>query len=553
MAHKQAANIEFLQRRQKHLFDSSAAVEWLYKQRLSKETVESFKLGLSGQYLDKNKILHDNALLAPVMNENGICIKQTVYLNIPGMTVNPARETAWSRGLPCTYFSEKYDRQTFLLVCNDVWDLWLTQQALRESEINLLLICATPDELNLFPDEWRKHAFWERFEKIFLGFHNTKAGDVKTVKTAQLVVGETRRLRSPLVSGTSWAEFWQNGGTVKEFYRIISDAGIIGTAISTGNPNSNENNATGRFGYKPMDIATAFHNGHLYYPVRTLVNSQEDIASPITARTETVVVKSDRTIHTVREEPAPRGTPPEERILRLTDGTLVESPPKASIYSTWSWASIEAYRHKHSKLRTLRKILLDVKNFLRASVWLTYAYDYDLLTLLVPVTFAQTVFQSVPIILVVGPPGSGKSALGRAMCRICANAVPIGQISAAAIARLIHETKGFILLDDLESIGKRSKTERPQVNELIQALKVSYSKETSWKIWINVSRGMRQERLNFFGVKMINNTSGADDILGSRMLKINTRKIPEKLLSETSVQNVAADRNLDALRDELHT
>ncbi len=157
------------------------------------------------------------------------------------------------------------------------------------------------------------------------------------------------------------------------------------------------------------------------------------------------------------------------------------------------------------------------------------------------------------MILVVGPAGSGKSALGRAMCRICANAVPIGQISAAAIARLIHETKGFVLLDDLESIGKRSKNERPQLNELIQALKVSYNKETSWKIWINVSRGMRQERLNFFGVKMINNTSGTDDILGSRMLKINTRKIPMELSSEINPHSSSVVQNLDSLRDEPHT
>jgi SpoVK/Ycf46/Vps4 family AAA+-type ATPase len=108
------------------------------------------------------------------------------------------------------------------------------------------------------------------------------------------------------------------------------------------------------------------------------------------------------------------------------------------------------------------KILDDVKDFLEKSIWLPYSYDYDLLTLLVPVTFAQAIFQAVPMALVVGPAGSGKNALGKAMCRICANAVSVGQISVAAVARLIHETKGFIVLDDLESIGKRSRSDSAQ-------------------------------------------------------------------------------------------
>jgi len=404
----------------------------------------------------------------------------------------------------------------------------------------------------LLPHAWERGDFWSGFEKIYLGLSNTKSGDQRAVKIAQTAACETLRLRPPLNFGKSWTEFWQNGGTAKEFYRILSDASLIGTTISSAS-DTGGSSSPGRFGYKPVDLATAFSNGHLYYPVRTLVNSQDDINSPLSSRTETVVVRSDRTIHTVKEEPTPRGTPPEDRILRLTDGTLIESPPKASVYSTWSWRSIEAYQQKRSKSRPLKMILRDVKGFLQSAVWLPFAYDYDLLTLLVPVTFAQAVFQAVPMALVVGPPGSGKSALGRAMCQICANAVPVGQISAAAAARLIHETKGFILLDDLESIGKRPKNERPQLNELIQALKVSYNKDTSWKIWINVSRGMRQERLNFFGVKMINNTSGADDILGSRMLKIHARKIPLELKSKIGSQNAVMSGNLDSLRDELHT
>ncbi len=47
---------------------------------------------------------------------------------------------------------------------------------------------------------------------------------------------------------------------------------------------------------------------------------------------------------------------------------------------------------------------------------------------------------------------------------------------------------------------------------------------------------MRVEKLNFFGVKMINNTSGADNILGSRMLRVQTRKIQKELQSAMSIK-----------------
>jgi hypothetical protein len=140
------------------------------------------------------------------------------------------------------------------------------------------------------------------------------------------------------------------------------------------------------------------------------------------------------------------------------------------------------------------------------------------------------------------------------MCRVCANAALAGQSSAAAIVQLIHETKGFILLDDMESIGKRLKRETTaKYSELMQTLKISYNKETSWKVWSDVRRGMRPQRINFFGVKMINNTSGTDDILGSRMLTIRTEKMPPAGLEQMKRLDTQNEINTAALCNELHT
>jgi hypothetical protein len=200
----------------------------------------------------------------------------------------------------------------------------------------------------------------------------------------------------------------------------------------------------------------------------------------------------------------------------------VESP-------TWSWESVQAFCSNKSKTRSLGAIPGDIRAFLRKSVWLPFRHDYDLLTLLIPVTFAQSVFKSVPLALVTGPPGSGKSALGKAVGQTCANAATVGQISAAAIARLIDETKGFVVFDDLEAIGKRKGCDAASFSELVQSLKLSYNKDTSWKARADMSSSGSVKRLNFYGVKMINNTACADHILGSRLLKIYIQKMPRSL------------------------
>lgn len=41
--------------------------------------------------------------------------------------------------------------------------------------------------------------------------------------------------------------------------------------------------------------------------------------------------------------PAPKGTPDSERVVRLSDGTLIRSEPKANDYGTWKWNNIDAY------------------------------------------------------------------------------------------------------------------------------------------------------------------------------------------------------------------
>jgi DNA primase len=93
MKDKPKANLEFSRRRQKRLRENNSALKWLHERGLNDETISYFGLGLAELYEDREGVYHENALLAPVPNENGDFIKQTIYINIPDVTTNPANTT----------------------------------------------------------------------------------------------------------------------------------------------------------------------------------------------------------------------------------------------------------------------------------------------------------------------------------------------------------------------------------------------------------------------------------------------------------------------------
>lgn len=552
-----AANVEFLKRRVNLLEKHRKAYDLLIKSGYQAETIRSFYLGLSDEYTDSERIVHANALVAPVINNKGKILSKSVYFNLPGVTINPADENCWFRGSPITYYSGAYINQKSIFVCSRIKDLWLLVQLIDGTPLEQEIIFIASTSTVFLPPEWHDPEYWKRFENIYLAFPAGKEDNESVTAISKIAGNNVKRVFPANENNDSWKSFCRRkDSNYMGFQKILDKTQGTKPKFDFG---QNEL-VPGRYGYQPIDIAGAFHNGFLYYPIETLDNTLETYRnedqksiSEILSKKEVVLIRSDRTVQEVIQVPAPRGTPLNKRILRLTDGTLIESHPKTSAYSTWSWESIENFRDNVSKTRSLRAILSDVRAFLGKNVWLPSSYDYDLLTLLVPVTFAQAVFQSVPLILVTGPPGSGKSALGRAMVQICANAATVGQISAAAIARLIDETKGFVVFDDLESIGKRKGRDAGSFSELVQSLKLSYNKQTSWKTWTDMSSGGSVKRLNFYGVKMINNTTGADHILGSRLLKVYMRKMPHSLQQSFGSSEEWNPVILSKLRDELHT
>lgn len=295
--------------------------------------------------------------------------------------------------------------------------------------------------------------------------------------------------------------------------------------------------------FKPLDIRHTCHGGKLYYPFEAIRKSQGPDGA-LAEHVEMRVLRSDRAILTVGFSPVPEGGGG-RRVCRLSDGTLIDRPPTANPCATWSVPSIMAFSEGLETQRPLPELLDDILAYLRSQVWLPREEDYWLLVLVVMVTFGQAIFKAVPLLHACGPGGSGKSHLGAAMARICANSWIYGEGSVPAIMRCLDANRGFALFDDLEAV-QAAKRGRPKFTDLVQMFKISYCKETALKA-VTDMREMRNQTLDLFGVKMINNTAGTDPILASRMFRIQTCKPPDDL-------RLAAFRgNLAALRDDLHT
>jgi hypothetical protein len=544
-------NADFHSTLRKRLRENARAQRFLSELGLDRETVDYFGLGLSAPYVNRRDNQEQaDALVYPLRDRAGTFVGKYGYCNIPGVTKNPAGGVTWIAGEPRTYYAGAEDGKKSLFVCGEPKDVWRIWQALRHTPLadELLLISST--NAGAFPESWKNPEFWARWEAVYFGHEG--ADEELVARLAELIGREAKRVMIPEWFGGCWADFWSKGGDTAEFARLLEEAPVASVRVR---PDEGQSLGYGRFPYQPVNINGAYHNGYLYYTAQVLRREVdmrrdergEEVVADV-ERLETVVIRSDRTVHTARWVPAPRGTRERERVLRLSDGTLIDREPQPNKYGTWSWPSIGAYLEGRSKTRPLAEILRDVTSHLKSSVWLPLEEDYAILVFAVPVTYAQRVFDSVPLIFLNGPAGSGKSETGRAMARVCANAYVCGQSSAASVARFIDESRGFVVLDDLEVIGEKG----GEFGELAQALKLSYNKTTAVKVWTDV-RTMRTQLLDFYGVKMINNTRGADAILGSRMLCIRTRKIPDALKTEFAELATTPVGTLAALRDELHT
>jgi len=554
------ANERHLTERQKALAEHQEARAWLQERQLTDTTIQHFRLGL---YNGRNV---KNALSFPLFSHDGLARGRYLNSRIPGVTTGvdedkpeEKRRKDWATGSAATYWVTPSEGKQDLLIVEGARDGWRVWQEVQGSELEGQLAIITSTHGSAIPNDWKQPTFFADWERVYLGQDADDTGDKLAQQVRELTHREALRLRPP-EGYKDWTDWLNSGASRSDLVSLLEAAPILDEPlVEAATPHAS--NAPGYYAAEAVEINGAWTRGHLYYPYRVLSKTIDEKKQEH-HKYETLVLRSDGQAFSVRYLPAPEGTPLSDRVLALGDGTYVRRRPIVDAdKQSFRLSAINRFRQARKEGRSAltqppQQLLEDVERQLRRAAILPHEHDYALLTYVVLASYVQRIFAAVPLVLINGVAGSGKSELAARMADLSANGVVItGQTSAATAARVVDLTNGLVAFDDLEAIGQRSRG--GEFSELIQQLKVSYKQSTSRKSLTIMDRnGARVETLDFYGIKVMTNTAGVDDILGSRMLMIRTRKIDPHRFVEEMREFTATEENeaeiLARIRDELH-
>lgn len=539
---------ENLDRQRSRLARHPAANAMLRSWGLSDATTGRFDLGLKAAYRSRaGSGVVEHALSFPVMGADGARLSRFAFLNLDGITTNPAHPVGWGVGTPLSYWSGVASATMPLVIVPDVLSLWLLEQLLERQDRRPVLLLTRSHGSDL-PLEWSSDRFWAGWPSVSVMEAGTET------EIGDLIVGCAGRdvSRVSLPEGcSSWTEALRLGLSAEDFHLRLDEATEWGSAAGVGMDPAD----VGDFGFAPVHVGTAFIDGRTYYPYLVEERVQDQRRSrgerPTLVQGYAVrVLRSDGEVLKIESLPAPRGASEAMRVVALSDGTRIFDEPAVSRFASWSFASIQRFSKQRKRgepvHRPLAMMAADVEAYLRDCVWLPRPDEYALAVAYVLGTYVFQVFDAFPLLLVNGPAGSGKSELAQAMADVSCNGVVVGQASAAALTRVMHETRGLVVLDDLERIGAGV---AGAFGEVAQLLKVAYKRASGRKPIVDRSGAVAT--LDFYGPKVLTNTRGCDVVLASRTVRIGTAPIPSGEVDGMYLAGPDGDR-AQAIRDELH-
>ncbi|WP_210357328.1 DUF3631 domain-containing protein [Sphingomonas beigongshangi] len=488
----------------------------------------SLELGIKEPYVRADGTRVDGVLVYPIDVADGR--RRYGCLNLPGVTISPENPVAWSPGAPRAVL--RGERGALIVTCSPLDVFRIRASAERR---DLAVAATASSRSGAFPVDWNDTTFWGRWSRVIV------AQELPAEMRARIARIARRPIQTTM---TNRPERYGSGMDASDdsnrWLDDMLDASLPTEDRAVANPIAGE---AGDFAAEPMPVHGGFCNGRLFYPFRVERRRAMDGGGRgprMVHSYETLVVRSDGAVLEASTLPSPPGTPSSQRVHALTDGTRVAALPTPSRNPTWSLDAINAFVAARATgtdpcVRQPYEILDDVHRMIGSKVSLPVTDDMWVAAIFVVVTHMFRIFNALPILLVQGDHGTGKSELAAAVANLSFNAVTMGQGSAAALVRLMRECGGLIVLDDAEVLGAG-------FGDLAQCLKTGYRASTARKP-ITLPGG-RVETFDFFGPRLVTCTRSLEPILASRCVRIASAcGVPAMRLPE----NDSA-----ALRDELH-
>lgn len=530
---------------------------------------DRFGIGLSALSQSKTGRTSGHWIEAPVVGRDGTLLKRKVKLAVPGVSENPVHQDSWTTGASLTYWCGAAGEKPWLFVAPRVRDAWRIWSAIRGTSLDGRMVIIAPTVSEEIPDEWRAPDFWTGWDRVYLGHDNDNAGEQMAARIRQPKAGrDFMRVEAPRTAGQSWMDFFtsQEPGpaVIEAFEARLEDA----YALSAKSPSSapvlpldlQEDDV---YEDRRININGAYHAGNMYYPfqvrrVETRHRRKENSDGSVKKEAykasfyQTCVIRSDGAMLDIQVAPAPRGVEEEDRAIMLDDGTEILSIPRPREFSTWKWPNISKFekdvKSGQAPHRPLPDIVADLRAYLRCVTWLPNETDYDLLAAYVVLSYCYNAFPAIPMILINGPKGSGKSTLAEVIADLSFNGQILGGGSEKAFIRAVDQGRGLLVLDDLESVGRRGASDGGY-GDINQILKVSYSKATGVKSVVDKNGVSRT--LYFYSPKIITNIQGIDAVNATRMYQILCRPMPEDVAKSGRIRGADVAIS-EPLRQELH-
>jgi hypothetical protein len=323
------------------------------------------------------------------------------------------------------YYSGDTRERTTLIIVSEPKAVWGAAAFLLE-DVELhgkVLIVSGTHGVQHFSEtpEARDPDFWRPWDRIIVWMDCEEERELFIGSCLPLVPREVRLASTPDCfahasgKGANWNGLLKTGDPVA--FRTILDAArphipsiFLGSKVSED--------------FEEVDAQSLFHKGHYYYAFEQLVKGVKD--GNKAEEFQPFVVKSDGSILTVTKSPrlSNRG----RDVLRLSDGTLIARYPRALRAGEASWEARSIGEFARAKrdgdtlpLPRFGEMVGIVRRHLRASVWLPYEEDYVVITLGIIASYTQESFSAVPLFLLVGPAGSGKTALADESAKLGCN------------------------------------------------------------------------------------------------------------------------------------